>query len=46
MLLKDYSLKDVYNLDETGQFYRMMPDRSLRTADKTKARGRLHIRCN
>jgi len=46
MWLKDYSLKDVYNIDETGQFYRMMPYRSLRTADKTKARGRLPIRCN
>ena len=36
MWLKEYSLKDVYNLDETGLFYRMMPDRSLTTADKTK----------
>ena len=34
--IKEYSLKDVYNLDETGLFYRMMPDRSLITADKTK----------
>jgi len=34
--IKDYALCDVYNLDETGLFYRMPPDRSLTTADKTK----------
>jgi len=34
--IKVYQLKDAYNLDETGLFYCMMPDRSLTTADKTK----------
>ena len=34
--IKGYALCDVYNLDETGLFYRMPPDRSLTTADKTK----------
>ena len=35
-LIKDYALENVYNLDETGLFFRMLPDRSLTTADKTK----------
>lgn len=35
-LIKDYALRDVYNLDETGLFFRMLPDRSLTTKDKTK----------
>ena len=35
-VIKGYSLRDVYNLDETGLFFRMLPDRSLTTKDKTK----------
>lgn len=35
-LIKGYSLRDVYNLDETGLFFRMLPDRSLTTKDKIK----------
>ena len=35
-VVKEYSLRDVYNLDETGLFFRMLPDRSLTTKDKTK----------
>ncbi len=27
--LQGYELKDIYNLDETGLFYRSLPDRSL-----------------
>ena len=35
-LVEGYALRDVYNLDETGLFFRMLPDRSLTTTDKTK----------
>ena len=35
-VIKDFELRDVYNLDETGLFFRMLPDRSLTTTDKTK----------
>ena len=35
-VIKDFELRDVYNLDETGLFFRMLPDRSLTTRDKTK----------
>ena len=34
--IKVYTLQDVYNLGETSLFFRMLPDRSLTTADKTK----------
>ena len=32
-VIKGYSVSDVYNLDETGLFFRMLPDRSLTTKD-------------
>ena len=28
-ILKDYSLKDVFNFDETGLFYRLEPNKTL-----------------
>jgi hypothetical protein len=34
--IAQYQLCDVYNLDETGLFFRMLPDRSLTTTDKSK----------
>ena len=33
-LLAEYTLRDVYNLDETGLFYRMPPSRSLTTGSQ------------
>lgn len=35
-LIKEYELKKVFNIDETGLFYRLLPDRSLTTADSKK----------
>ncbi|XP_061164992.1 tigger transposable element-derived protein 6-like [Saccostrea echinata] len=35
-VIKNYELKNVFNIDETGLFYRLLPDRSLTTADATK----------
>ena len=34
--MSNYDLKDIFNVDETGLFYRILPDRSLTTADATK----------
>ena len=34
--MQDYSLKDIYNMDETGLFFRLLPDKSLSTSDHTK----------
>ena len=42
--VRDYQLKDVFNMDETGIFYRMTPDRSLTTSDKTKGTKKLKER--
>lgn len=29
MLIKDYKPKDIFNCDETGLFFKLMPDMSL-----------------
>ncbi|XP_061195739.1 tigger transposable element-derived protein 4-like [Saccostrea echinata] len=34
--MSNYDLKNIFNIDETGLFYRILPDRSLTTADATK----------
>lgn len=34
--IQSYAMRDVFNMDETGLFYRMTPDRSLTTANSTK----------
>src|SRR6185369_4093776 len=42
----DYSWKDIYNMDETGLFYRREPDTTLATrqlADKKKNKERLSV---
>ena len=44
LAMRDYALKDIYNMDETGLFYRMLPDRSLSTTDKTKGTKKLKER--
>ena len=33
---KNHDLKDMFNVNETGLFYRMLPDKSLSTAEATK----------
>ena len=30
-LSEEYSLRDIYNIDETGLFWKLMPDRTLST---------------
>ena len=35
-VVKGYNLCDVFNMDETGLFFRMLPDKSLSTNDKVK----------
>jgi len=51
-VMKDYSRRDVYNLDETGLFFSMLADRSLTTKDKAegekkpKDRISFMLRCN
>lgn len=35
-ILKDYEPKNVFNMDETGLFYQMLPDRCLTTANHSK----------
>ncbi|XP_033755738.1 tigger transposable element-derived protein 6-like [Pecten maximus] len=34
--MESYDLDNVFNVDETGLYYKMLPDRSLCTADSTK----------
>jgi len=34
--IKNFELHNVFNIDETGLFYRLLPDRSLTTSDSTK----------
>ena len=34
--MKAFAPKDVFNIDETGLFFRMLPDRSLSTVEYTK----------
>ncbi len=38
--LLGYSLKDIYNLDETGLFYRSLPDKSLTIRGKDCTGGK------
>ena len=51
-VIKDFALSDVYNLDETGLFFRMLPDRSLTAKDnvhgvkKPKDRISVMLCCN
>ena len=35
-VVKGYNLCDVFNMDETGLFFRMLPDKYLSTNDKVK----------
>ena len=46
-VLKDYQPRDVYNMDETGLFYQMLPDRSLTTGEYSrgtkKAKARISL---
>ena len=35
--MKDFSLKDVFNCDETGLFYRMLPSKSLTVSGSAQA---------
>lgn len=35
-IIKKFAPKDVYNMDETGLFYQMLPDRSLTTSEFVK----------
>ena len=34
LALGDYKIEDIYNMDETGLFYRMSPNRSLASAER------------
>ncbi|XP_056017299.1 tigger transposable element-derived protein 6-like [Ostrea edulis] len=43
-VMKNYDLKDIYNIDETGLFYRMLPDRSLSTSDHVKGTKKMKDR--
>ncbi|XP_062572433.1 tigger transposable element-derived protein 6-like [Saccostrea cucullata] len=51
-VMKNYDLKDIYNIDETGLFYRLLPDRSLCTNEhvkgtkKAKDRITITLMCN
>ena len=50
-LLAEYSMRDVYNIDETGLFYRMPPSRSLTTGPQNgtkqyKDRVTIALCCN
>jgi len=40
-LLKDYSPEDIYNADELGLFFKLMPDKSLVMKDETCHGGKL-----
>ncbi|XP_015378224.1 PREDICTED: tigger transposable element-derived protein 4-like, partial [Diuraphis noxia] len=40
-LLKDYSPEDIYNADEFGLFFKLMPDKSLEMKDETCHGGKL-----
>ncbi|CAI6349299.1 unnamed protein product [Macrosiphum euphorbiae] len=40
-LLKDYSPEDIYNADEFGLFFKLMPDKSLVMKDETCHGGKL-----
>ena len=43
-VIKSYAPKDVFNMDETGLFFRMMPDRSLTTKDSVKGTKKMKDR--
>lgn len=43
-IIAKYDLKDVFNMDETGLYYRMLPDRTLTLATSTKGIKKAKIR--
>jgi hypothetical protein len=49
--IKQYKLQDIYNMDETGLFYRMSPDKTISTrqiegSKKDKTRMTVAFTCN
>lgn len=41
-LLQEYEERDVYNVDETGVFYKLLPERSLAVKNETCHGGKKH----
>ena len=42
--MQNYSKRNIFNIDETGLFFRMLPDRSLTTAEYTKGTKKIKER--
>ena len=44
-LLRDYAPEDVYNVDEFGLFYKLMPDKSFVFKNETCHGGNMSKKC-